>query len=293
MNDPDFILKLAMSVAIAAVITAGIVVAVAEVRWMSVAGRLTRSNVKKMLHSLSPMPPNIVVSALMMPVWAGTYAAASTITPYELPINGMTILLAFLAADLSYYWEHRCAHRVKPLWALYHAIHHSSDAYTVATAYRVSFLNQFLAPAFYVPWILLGFEPLLIIGFQLLAFHYQAWLHTELIGRLPHLDAWLNTPANHRMHHSRAEHHLDVNFGAILMVWDRLFGTYARPEEDLEYGIPGAPPPQTCLGLYTEPWRAWLLRRPVPLATGSRASSASVPAPTQVSAPAGRPAPRV
>jgi sterol desaturase/sphingolipid hydroxylase (fatty acid hydroxylase superfamily) len=144
---------------------------------------------------------------------------------------------------------------------LYHAIHHSSDAYTVATAYRVSFLNQLLAPAFYLPWILLGLDPLLMVGFQLLAFHYQAWLHTELIGRLAYFDGWLNTPANHRMHHSRAEQHRDVNLGAILMIWDRVFGTHARAQDGLEYGIPDVPPPRTYLGLYTEPWRRWLLAR--------------------------------
>lgn len=261
MDDSNLILKLAMSAAIGAAITAGLFVAVAELRWMSAAGRLTRANVRKMLQSLSPLPPNIVVSALMVPVWAAIYAAASMLSPMELPINAATILLAFLLTDLSYYWEHRCAHRVRALWGLYHAIHHSSDAYTVATAYRVSFLNQLLAPAFYLPWILLGFEPLLIIGFQLLAFHYQAWLHTELIDRLPYIDYWLNTPANHRMHHSRAERHRDVNLGAILMIWDRLFGTYARTENDLAYGIPDTPPPRSYLGLYTEPWRQWLLTK--------------------------------
>ncbi len=71
----------------------------------------------------------------------------------------------------------------------------------------------------------------------------------------------VNTPANHRMHHSRAERHRDVNLGAILMIWDRLFGTYARAEDDLDYGIADVPPPQTYLGLYTDPWRAWLTRR--------------------------------
>lgn len=261
MDDPNLFLKIAMSAAIGAAITAGLIVAAAELRWMSAAGKLTRANVRKMLQSLSPLPPNIIVSAMMVPVWAATYAAASMLSPMELPINTLTILLAFLLADLSYYWEHRCAHRVRALWGLYHAIHHSSDAYTVATAYRVSFLNQLLAPAFYLPWILLGFEPLLIIGFQLLAFHYQAWLHTELIGRLCYADSWLNTPANHRMHHSRAENHRDVNLGAILMIWDRLFGTYAPAQDGLEYGIPDSPPPTTYLGLYTEPWRTWLLTR--------------------------------
>lgn len=258
MDDPDLVLKLAMSGVIGAAITAGLAVAIAELRWMSTSGRLTRENVAKMLQSLSPLLPNIIVSALMVPVWAATYAAASVLSPMDLPVNAGSVLLAFLAADLSYYWEHRCAHRIRPLWALYHAMHHSSDAYTVATAYRVSFLNQLLAPAFYLPWIILGFEPLLIIGFQLLAFHYQAWLHTELIARLAHFDGWLNTPANHRMHHSRAKQHRDVNLGAILMIWDRAFGTYARAQDGLEYGIPDSPPPQSYLGLYTDPWRRWL-----------------------------------
>ena len=108
---------------------------------------------------------------------------------------------------------------------------------------------------FYLPWILLGFDPILVLGFQLFAFHYQAWLHTETIGPLGWLDRWLNTPANHRMHHSRARQHRDVNMGAILMIWDRLFGTYAAPEEAIRHGIPGVVPPESALALYLDPWR--------------------------------------
>ena len=255
MNDLLFALKLALSVAVAAAMTAGIVVAGLELRRLKQRQLLSQICKQKMWLSLSPLPPNVLVMITMAPVWTGIYLTASQLTPLEIPLSITAVVLAFLAADFSYYWEHRCAHRVKPLWHLYHAIHHSSDAYTVATAYRISFLTQLLAPAFYIPWILLGMEPVLIAGFQLFAFHYQAWLHTEMIGPLGPLDRWLNTPSIHRMHHSRALRHRDVNLGAVLIVWDRLFGTYAAPECDVVFGIPGESPPRTGLELYTHTWR--------------------------------------
>lgn len=255
MNDPQLILKLALSLAIAAAITAGIVVAGLELRWLKSRRQLGRECKRNMWLSLSALPPNALVSILMAPVWTGIYVTASHLTSLEIPLSPGAVVLALLACDFSYYWEHRCSHRVRPLWHLYHAIHHSSDAYTVATAYRVSFLTQLLAPAFYIPWILLGMEPVLVAGFALFAFHYQAWLHTEMIGALGRWDHWLNTPANHRMHHSRAAEHRDVNMGAILIVWDRLFGTYASPERDVVYGIHGESPPHSALELYTHTWR--------------------------------------
>ncbi len=157
-------------------------------------------------------------------------------------------------ADLCYYVEHRVAHRLRSLWALYHAVHHSSPAYTVATAYRVSFLNQFIAPVFYLPCVLAGFEPLLVLGLQVFAIHYQAWVHTRGIGRLPALDAILNTPANHRMHHDRAAPPRGVNFGGIFVIWDRLFGTYVAPRAVRRFGIRHATAPRGWRDIYTAPF---------------------------------------
>ena len=99
-------------------------------------------------------------------------------------------------------------------------------------------------------------DPLLVAGFQLFAFHYQAWLHTEMIGPLRWLDPWLNTPANPRMHHSDEPAHRDVNFGAVLMLWDRLFGSYQRPLPRVRFGIAGEASPTHALDLYTGQWRA-------------------------------------
>jgi len=164
-----------------------------------------------------------------------------------------TLLVAVLAADLCYYWEHRCAHRYAPLWAAYHAVHHSSPGYTIATAYRVSFVNQLIAPAFYLPCIVLGVPPLLVVGLQVLSIHYQAWVHTEMIGPLGVLDGVLNTPANHRMHHDVELSRGAVNLGGILIVWDRLFGTYAPARKVRRYGLAGATAPDSWLSVYSSP----------------------------------------
>jgi len=235
-------------------LAAGAVTAAEEWKWMRSSGRLSASARTEMLLSLSLVPPNILVSVLAGGAWAAAFLAAESMASWRLGFGPATVVLAFVACDLSYYWEHRCAHRVKLLWRLYHAVHHSSPACTVATAYRVSFLNQSLSPAFYLPWVLLGFPPILVLGFQLTCFHYQAWLHTEAIGPIRALDPWLNTPANHRIHHSKNARHRDRNLGAILMIWDRLFATYAPPETGLVYGIADESPPRRWWEIYLRPW---------------------------------------
>jgi len=239
------------------VLGCGLATAVVEVLWLRRKRELTRARLREMAMSLSAVPPNLFFSLASAGVWTALFTTAHALALAPLPINATTVVVALLLVDFTYYWEHRCAHRVPVLWRLYHAVHHSSPDYTVATAYRVSFVNQTFSPAFYLPVVMLGFHPLLVVALQLIAFHYQAWLHTEAIGRMGWLDRWFNTPAAHRVHHSTALAHTDRNLGAITLVWDRLFGTYAPPAEDIEYGIAGSPPPRGWLALYIDP----LLRR--------------------------------
>lgn len=250
--------RLGVSALIGICVAAGIVLGVSEVVELRRRGRLERARLREMMLSLSPLPINVLVTLGLAGVWGALYAQAHALAVVKWPVDGVTIVLAFVAADFSYYWEHRCAHRVPWLWGLYHAIHHSSADYTIATAYRVSFINQMFSPAFYLPWVLLGLDPLLIAGWQLFAFHYQAWLHTETIGPLGWLDGWLNTPAVHRVHHSCAIEHRDRNLGAVTMLWDRWFGTYTPPVAALRYGIPDVESPRSMAGLYVDPWRRWL-----------------------------------
>ena len=246
--------QLALGGAIALSIGGGVALAIEELLWMRRRGSLTRAALREMGMSLSPLPPNVLMTIALSGWWVFLYSEAArfAVAPVE---NSMAALLpALLLADLCYYLEHRAAHRLRPLWRLYHAVHHSSPEYTVATAYRVSFANQLVAPLFYLPCILAGFEPLLVVGLLVFTIHYQAWVHTRAIGRLPLLDAFLNTPANHRMHHDVTMLAGGANFGGIFVIWDRLFGSYVSPREVRAYGIAGQPAPRNWRELYTQPF---------------------------------------
>jgi sterol desaturase/sphingolipid hydroxylase (fatty acid hydroxylase superfamily) len=246
--------QLALAGAIALSIGVGVAIAVEELLWMRRRGRLTRAALREMFMSLSPLPPNVLVSIALSGWWVFVYSEAARFAIAPVTTSLAMLLPALLLADLCYYIEHRTAHRLRPLWMLYHAMHHSSPDYTVATAYRVSFVNQFVAPLFYLPCVLAGFEPLLVVGMQVFTIHYQAWVHTRAIGRLPLLDAFLNTPANHRMHHDISMPVQGVNFGGIFVIWDRLFGTYVEPREVEAFGIAGREPPGNWRELYTRPF---------------------------------------
>lgn len=147
--------------------------------------------------------------------------------------------IAMIGWDLGYYWNHRLMHEVRALWAI-HVPHHSSEHYNLSTA-----LRQPVASAFgvWLPYSLMarfGVRPTIIETSRALNLIYQYWVHTELIGSLGPAERFLSTPSNHRVHHGSNPRYLDRNHGGILIVWDRLFGTFQRelPEEDpVEYGL--------------------------------------------------------
>jgi sterol desaturase/sphingolipid hydroxylase (fatty acid hydroxylase superfamily) len=205
--------------------------------------------------SLSAIGPNVATFLLVAPWWAIVYFQAADYAQRNIEVTLLSLTGAFIACDFSYYIEHRCGHKIRLLWRLHHGAHHHSDLYNIPLAYRVSFLTQFTSPIFYIPWLLLGFHPLLIVGFQVVVLHYQAWIHTELIGQLGILDRWFNTPAIHRMHHSKDPAHKDVNLGGVLMIWDHLFGSYCAPEEEVSYGVAGVPATTSFAGVYLDPWK--------------------------------------
>ena len=203
------------------------------------AGRLDRGRVREMLASASPLLPTILLGGVVTAFVLGLYAGVDALVPWSIPTNGFTALLALLAVDFMYYWDHRTAHRNRTYWALAHSVHHSSPAYDQTTGLRVSFIDGFISPWFYVPVVAVGFDPLLVAACLALSIGWQQWLHTEAVGRLPWLDGWLNTPSNHRAHHGVQARYQDRNYGAILILWDRLFGTWApeSEEEPVRYGI--------------------------------------------------------
>jgi sterol desaturase/sphingolipid hydroxylase (fatty acid hydroxylase superfamily) len=170
-------------------------------------------------------------------------------------------VLALVLYDLCYYWAHRMGHEVNILWAS-HVVHHSSEYYNLSTALRQSSTGWLLGWAFYLPLAVLGIPWQMLIVVGLIDLLYQYWVHTELVGRLGWLDRVLVTPSNHRVHHGQNDYCIDKNYGGILILWDRLFGTFAdeREGEKIVYGIRKAlrsfNPIWGNLHYYVDLWRA-------------------------------------
>jgi len=158
------------------------------------------------------------------------------ITPWHIPMTMWTWLIALLVADFTYYWMHRLEHQHRILWAS-HSVHHSSKDYNLTVGFRLSLIEGLFEWIFLVPMILLGFNPFQAIVALVLIAQYQHWIHTEHIGKLGWLDEVFNTPSVHRVHHGSNNQYLDKNYGGILMLWDKMFGTYQREEATVIYGL--------------------------------------------------------
>ncbi|TAL80424.1 MAG: fatty acid hydroxylase family protein, partial [Candidimonas sp.] len=137
--------------------------------------------------------------------------------------------------DLCYYWLHRLGHTSAVLWAA-HVVHHQSQDYNLSTALRQTSSGALLGWIFYLPMALAGVPPAIFAVVALIDLLYQFWVHTEQVPRLGWFDRWFCSPSNHRVHHAVNDPYLDRNFGGILIVWDRLFGSFAEEREKCVYG---------------------------------------------------------
>ncbi len=170
-------------------------------------------------------------------VMVAAYAGLYLLTPLRMDSGDWWAWgILFFADDLSYYAYHRAHHRIRIFWAT-HVVHHSSQHYNLSTALRQDWTP--FSSIFFWAWLpLLGFAPwmiLLAISWNLL---YQFWIHTEKIKQLPGwYEAIFNTPSHHRVHHGSNEQYLDRNYGGILIIWDRLFGSFEPEKERVRYGL--------------------------------------------------------
>ncbi|MBK9274406.1 MAG: sterol desaturase family protein [Flavobacteriales bacterium] len=155
---------------------------------------------------------------------------------FTLPQSVLTWVVAFLLVDLLYYWFHRLSHEVNFLWAA-HIVHHQSEEYNLSVALRQSWWQGLFSWWFYLPMAVLGIHPVLIVTVGAFNTLYQFWIHTKAIGRMGPLELLFNTPSHHRVHHGSDPKYIDRNHAGTLIVWDRLFGTYQREEEEPVYGI--------------------------------------------------------
>jgi len=156
---------------------------------------------------------------------------------FTIPFVWWAWVLIFFVEDFAYYWFHRISHESRFFWAS-HVVHHSSQKYNLSTALRQTWSGSFISFIFWLPLPLMGFHPAMLLAQMSISLIYQYWIHTELIKKMPKwFEAIFNTPSHHRVHHATNPQYLDRNHAGILIIWDRLFGTFEPEIEKPVYGL--------------------------------------------------------
>lgn len=186
--------------------------------------------------------------------------------------SALAVLLLFVGQEFCYYWYHRASHRIRFFWAT-HAVHHSPNELTLGTAYRLGWTGKITGTAiFFAPLVLLGVRPEVVLATLSLNLLYQFWLHTTWIPKLGWLEYVFNTPSAHRVHHASNVDYLDANYGGVLILFDRLFGTYVaeRDDEPCRFGLVH---PTTTHNPLVNQFEHWISLGKDMLASGSLASA--------------------
>lgn len=187
---------------------------------------------------------------------------------FDIPVNAWTIVPIFLGVEFCYYWFHRASHRVRWFWSA-HVVHHSSEHMNMTTAMRQSLLYSVTGWwLFFSPLILLGVHPAVVFFLYACDLAYQFFIHTESVGKLhPWIEFIFDTPSHHRAHHGRNPQYIDKNYGGVVIIFDRLFGTFEPEVEKVDYGIPRPVNSHNILTLnfheFIDMWRD--VARPAPL----------------------------
>ena len=147
-----------------------------------------------------------------------------------------TWVILFIGVDFFYYWFHRMSHQINALWAA-HIVHHQSEEYNLTVALRQSWFQGWFSWVFYLPLALIGFDPIMFLTLSSFNTLYQFWIHTRTIKSMGFLEYILNTPSHHRVHHGSNPKYIDKNHAGTLIIWDKLFGTFQKEEEEVYYGI--------------------------------------------------------
>lgn len=182
---------------------------------------------------------SVVINLLMKGLAFAAYLKIYEYRLFDIGWQWWAWVLVFFLDDFTFYWYHRSAHEVRILWAA-HVNHHSSEHMNLATALRQSWGELFFKYFFWAWLPLIGFHPLMVFTMISISLIYQFWVHTTLINRFPKFfEMIFNTPSHHRVHHATNIRYLDKNHAGILIIWDRLFGTFEeeRADEKPIYGI--------------------------------------------------------
>jgi len=179
---------------------------------------------------------NVVVGLVSKGMVFALFTWVHKFALFQLGYQRWVWVLAFFADDFSYYWFHRTSHECRFFWAS-HVVHHSSQHYNLSTALRQTWTGAFFGFVFWLWMPLVGFQPIMIFTMQAVSLLYQFWVHTEFVQRLGLLELVMNTPSHHRVHHATNSQYIDRNHAGILIIWDRMFGSFEPEDEHCTYGL--------------------------------------------------------
>jgi sterol desaturase/sphingolipid hydroxylase (fatty acid hydroxylase superfamily) len=217
----------------------GFVILLSIEAWFSYKENKQLYEVKDTFSSLALGIGNVLTGFVTKAMIFGIFAFLYKFRLFELDYTKWWFwVLLFFADDFSYYWFHRESHHINYFWAS-HVVHHSSTNYNLAAALRQTWTGNAAGSFLFWLWMpLVGFQPIWVLFMQQVSLIYQFWIHTETINKMP---AWFeyifNTPSHHRVHHGSDLKYLDKNHAGILIIWDRMFGTFKKEEERPNYGL--------------------------------------------------------
>lgn len=177
----------------------------------------------------------VLTSLLRIGIYTACWSAFALVDAKDFWMQWYGWLLALVFYDFCYYWLHRMGHESAVLWGA-HVVHHQSQHYNLSTALRQTSSGFLFDWIFYLPMALAGVPPLVFGVVALIDLLYQFWVHTEQVGKLGWFDRWFCSPSNHRVHHAVNDRYVDRNYGGVLIIWDRLFGSFQEEDERAVYG---------------------------------------------------------
>ncbi|MGR5360077.1 sterol desaturase family protein [Vibrio mediterranei] len=181
------------------------------------------------LHQLTDLVTGLFIAKLYLLVFGWRF--------FDIKMSLGMFLVLMVLQDFFYYWFHRASHRIRWMWAA-HVVHHSSENMNFSTAFRQSLMYPLAGMwLFWMPLVIIGFDPKWVVFVVLLNLGLQFFVHTQWIRRLGPLEWVINTPSHHRVHHGVNAQYIDKNYAGILIVWDRMFGTFEPEVEEVRYGI--------------------------------------------------------
>jgi sterol desaturase/sphingolipid hydroxylase (fatty acid hydroxylase superfamily) len=193
-------------------------------------------NNKETLGSLLVGLGNVGIAFVIKFVLFALVVVIYNLVPWRMHFDWLQFLPCYIVFDFFSYWAHRISHQQRFWWAT-HIVHHSAEQFNLTVSFRLSWV-QHLKLIFFLPVALIGFHPVIFFVVNQIAVLFQFWAHTEYIRKLPPIFEYIfATPSNHRVHHGTQDKYINKNYAATFVVWDRLFGTYQKEEEQVKYGL--------------------------------------------------------